>query len=116
MKLIEDDTVGIEAVLIRHICRQHLVLAVGRVVDDGTGGLVDGDAVLQRWAKHHHIHCHIKYNLGLIDIGGTAIDFSTLFTVCTGKVQRNGSGKLRLAHFLWYLYIGCCKLPVAVRF
>ena len=116
MQLIEDNSVGIEAMLIRHVRRQHFVFAVGRIVDDGTGGLVDGDAVLQRWAKHNHIHSHIKHNLGLIDIGSTAINFSTLLTVCTCKVQRNSGGKLRLAHFLWYLYIGCCKLPVAVRF
>ena len=115
VQLVEDDSVGVEAMLVGHVCRQHLVLAVGGVVHNGTGGLVDGDVPLKGRAKHHHVHSHIEYDLGLIDISGTAVDLRTLFAIRAGKVQGNGGSELTLAHLLRNLHVGSRELPVAVR-
>ena len=115
VQLVEDDSVGVEAMLVGHVCRQHLVLAVGGVVHNGTGGLVDGDVPLKGRAKHHHVHSHIEYDLGLIDISGAAVDLRTLFAISTGKVQGNGGSELTLAHLLRNLHVGSRELPVAVR-
>ena len=101
--------------LVGNVCRQHLVLAVGGVVHNGTGGLVDGDVPLKGRAKHHHVHGHIEYDLGLIDIGSTAVDLRSLFAVRTGKVQGDGGSKLTFAHLLRNLHVGSRELPVAVR-
>ena len=114
MELIEDHSVGIETVLVGHIRRQDFVFAVGRIIYDGTCGLVDGNVPFESRAEHHHIHSYIKYDLGLIDIGSTAIDLGSLFAVRAGKIQRDGGSKLGLAHLLRDLHIGRRKLPVAV--
>lgn len=114
MQLIEDHAVSIEAVLIRHIRREHLIKAAGRLIDDALFGVEDFHPLRERRAHADHIGGDIENDGRLIVIGGAAVDLGAFFTVAAGEQQRNGGGKFRLAHLLRNFHIGGVELTVAV--
>ena len=114
MQLIKNHTVGIKAMLVRHICRQHLVGGVGRQIGDLLLGFQDLYPLGKRWAEPHHIHRHIKDNLRLVAVSGTAIYLGTLLAVPAQEQERHSGGKLRFALFLRYLDVRRIELPIAV--
>ena len=114
MQLIEYDPARVEAMLVRNISRQHLVFAVGRIVDDRPCRFLYRHTVPECFAQHHHVHRHIEHDLCLVDICSTGIYFRSLLTVSAGQIQGYGSRKLTLAHLLRDLHIGSRELSVAV--
>ena len=115
MKFIEDHAVGIEAMLVRYICRQHLVGTVGGQISDLLLGLQDFHPLGKRRAEPHHIHRHVKDDLCLVAVGGTAIHLGPFLAVPAQEQERHSGGKLRLALFLRDLNVRRIELAVAVR-
>ena len=93
MQLIENDTVGVESVLVCHIRRQHLIGAIGREIGDLLLGFQDFHPFGKRRAEPHHIHRHIKHNTCLLTVTCTAVYFCTPFTVTACKIQRHSCCK-----------------------
>jgi hypothetical protein len=73
VQLIEDNAVGIEAVLVCHIGGQHLVEAVRRQVFEPLLRFEYLHALAECRAEPHHIDCHVKDDLGLIAVSGAAV-------------------------------------------
>src|SRR5699024_12765195 len=48
------------------------------------------------WAEPHHIHRHIKHNLGLVTVGGTPIHLGPFLAIPAQEQERHSGGKLRL--------------------
>ena len=114
MQLVKDHPVGIKAVLVRHICRQYLVGGVGRQIGDLLLRFQYFYTLGKCRAEPHHIHRHIKDDLGLVTVGSTPIHLSTLLAVPAKEQERHSSGKLGFALFLRDLDVGRVELPVAV--
>ena len=85
MQLVENHAVGIEAVLVCHIRRKHLVGGVGGKIGDLLLGLQYLHTLGERRAEPHHIHRHIKHNLCLVTVGGAAIHLRPFLTVPAQK-------------------------------
>ena len=116
VQLIKYHTVDIEAVLTVCLCRQHLIEAVGRLVDDTLLGGQNFYTAIQRRTHTHHISSHVKNDGCLLAVSCTAIDLGTFLTVAAGKQKGHRSGKLGLAHLLRNFHIGCRELSITVGF
>ena len=95
--------------------RQHLVEAVGGLVDDPLLGSEDLHAARERRTHSHHVSGHVEYDGGLLAVGSAAIHLGAFLSIAAGKQKRHRSGQLALAHFLRYLHISRVELPVPVR-
>ena len=116
MKLIKDHAVGIEAVLVRHVRRKHLVGAAGRQILDLLLRFQYLDPLGKRRTEPHHIYSYVKDYLSLVAVGGAAVDLGAFLVVPAGEEQRNGGGKFGFALFLRNLNVGGIELPVTVGF
>ena len=114
MQLVEHHTVDIEAVLGICLRRQHLIEAVGGLIDDSLLGGQDFHSLIERRTHTHHVGGHVENNGRLLAVSCAAIDLGPLLAITAGEQQRNGSGQLRFAHLLRNLHIGRVELPVAV--
>ena len=114
MQLIEDYTMGVKTVLVRHVSRQHLVGAVGGQVGDLLLRFQYLHPLGERRAEPHHIHSHIKDDLCLIAIGGAAIYLGPFLAVPAQEQQRHSGCKLTFTLFLRYLDVRRIELAVAV--
>ncbi|MPM44026.1 hypothetical protein SDC9_90704 [bioreactor metagenome] len=114
MQLIKYHTVGVKAVFVTNIGRQHLVGAIRFLIDESLGGVKNFDTLIQCRTHPHHIRRHIKNNRRLVPVGSTAVNLGAFLKISAGKQQSNRRRKFTLAHFLWYFHIGGIKLSVAV--
>jgi hypothetical protein len=114
MKLIEYNTVGIEAMLVSDIGGQHLVYAAGWKINKPFLRIKDFHTLGQGRAHPHHIRGYIKNNGCLVAVCGTAVNFGPFFVVTTGEKQGNSSRKLAFSHLLRYLHKGRVKLAITI--
>ena len=114
VQFVEHHAVGVEAVLVAHIGREHLVDTARWLINEPLLGIQYLDPLGERCTHPHHVSRHIEYNGRLLTVGSTAIDLGSFLTVTAGKQERHRSGKLGLALFLGYLNVGSVELPVAV--
>ena len=114
MQLIEDHAVGVKAVLVCHIRRQHLVGGVGGQIGNLLLGFQYLHPLGKRRAEPHHIHRHIEHDLCLVAVGGTPIHLGPFFSIPAEEQQRHSGGKLRLSLFLGDLDIRRIELTVTV--
>ena len=114
MQLIKNDSVCIEAVLVRHIRRKHLIGTVCRNVGDLLLRFQYLAPLFQCRTEPYHIDRYIKYDFCLVTVGSTAVDFRSLLSVTTEEKQGNRSRQFRLSIFLWNLDVGGVELTVAV--
>ena len=114
MEFVKNDSVGIKAVLIRHIRRQSFVLAPRRNVLHFLLRSLYIHLVCKHGTPLDHCESNVKDDLCLVAVSGTAVHLRSRLKVRTEEVQRNGGGKLGLALLLGDLDIGGIKLSVAV--
>ena len=107
---------GIEAVFVCHIRRQHLIFAFGRQVFDDLLRLGDFDTLFKSGAEPDHVHGNIEYDFCLVTVSGTAVDFGALLTVAAEKKKRNRCGKFGFSVFLGNFNVCGVELPIPVRF
>ena len=94
MQLIEYHAVDIKAVLTVGLSGEHLIEAVGRLIDDPFLGGQYFDATIKRRAHSHHIRSNIKNDGGLLSICSAAVDLGAFLTVTAAKEQGDSSGQL----------------------
>lgn len=116
MQLIKNHAVDVEAMLGVGLSREHLVEAVGGMVNDALLGREDLDPLGERRTHLHHIRRYLKNNGCLLAVGSAAIHLGAFLTVPAGEKKRHCSGQLRLAHFLGDLDVGGVELAVPVLF
>ena len=63
--------------------RQHLIEAVGWLINDALGSGQDFDALVQGRTHPYHIGGDVKNDGGLLSVGGTAVDLCTFLTIAT---------------------------------
>ena len=114
MQLIEDHAVGVKAVLVCHIRRQHLVGGVGGQIGNLLLGFQYLHPLGKRRAEPHHIHRHIKHNLCLVAVCGASIHLGPFLAIPAEEQERHSGGKFRLALLLWDLDIRRVELAVTV--
>ena len=95
--------------------RQHLVEAVGGLVDDPLLGSEDLHAARERRTHSHHVSGYVEYDGGLLAVGSAAVHLGAFLAVTAAEQKRHSRRKLRFAHFLRYLHISRVELPVPVR-
>ena len=116
VQLIKNHAVDVEAMLGVGLSREHLVEAVGGMVNDALLGREDLDPLGERRTHLHHIRRYLKNNGCLLAVGSAAIHLGAFLTVPAGEKKRHCSGQLRLAHFLGDLDVGGVELAVPVLF
>ena len=94
VQLIEYHTVDVKAVLTVGLSGEHLIEAVGRLIDDPFLGGQYFDATIKRRTHSHHIRSNIKNDGGLLSVGSAAVDLSAFLTVTAAKEQGDRSGQL----------------------
>ena len=114
VQLIKNHAVDVEAMLGVGLSREHLVEAVGGMVNDALLGREDLDPLGERRTHLHHIRRYLKNNGCLLAVGSAAIHLGAFLTVPAGEKKRHCSGQLRLALFLRYLDVRRIELPIAV--
>ena len=107
---------GIEAVFVCHIRRQHLIFAFGRQVFDDLLRLGDFDTLFKSGAEPDHVHGNIEYDFCLVTVSGTAVDFGALLPVAAEKQKRYRCGKFGFSVFLGNFNVCGVELPIPVRF
>ena len=105
---------GVKAMLITDVRRQHLVDTARWLIDQPLLGIQYLNPLCQRRTHTNHIGGNIENDGSLLSISCAAINLCAFFTVTTGQKQRNGGSQLRLALFLGDLNIGGIELPVSV--
>ena len=116
VQLVKNHAMDVEAMLGVGLRREHLVEAVGWMVDNALLRSKDLDPLGERRTHLHHIRRHLKNDGRLLAVGGAAIHLGALLTVPAGEQKGHRSGQLRLAHFLRDLNVGGIKLAVTVLF
>ena len=116
VQLIKNDAVDIEAVLGVGLSGQHLIEAVGRLVDDTLLGSEYLHAPVQRRTHTHHIGGNIKNDGRLLAVSCAAIDFGTFLTITAGQEQGHGSSEFGFSHLLRDFHIRGIELAIAIRF
>ena len=114
VQFVEHHAVGVEAVLVAHIGREHLVDTARWLINEPLLGIQYLDPLGERCTHPHHVSRHIEYNGRLLTVGSTAIDLGSFLTVTAGKQERHRSGKLGLTLFFRNLDVGSIELPIAV--
>ena len=114
VQLIEYNAVGIEAVLVRNVCRQNLIFALGRQILNGLLGFGDFHPFFQSRTEANHVHGNIKDDFCLIAVGGTAVDFGSLFTVTTKEKQSDSRCEFAFAVLFRHFDKGGVELSVSV--
>ena len=85
VQLVEHDAVDVEAMLRVGLRRQHLVEAVGGLVDDPLLGSEDLHAARERRTHSHHVSGHVEYDGGLLAVGSAAIHLGAFLSIAAGK-------------------------------
>nr|DAV87625.1 MAG TPA: hypothetical protein [Caudoviricetes sp.] len=114
VQLIKDNAVGVEAVLVGNIGGQYLVEAVGGQIGQPLLRFLDFHTLGESRTEPDHIHCHIKHDLCLVAVGGTAVHLGTFLTVTAGQQKSDCGGKLGFALLLWNFNVGGVELTVAI--
>ena len=116
MQLIKNHAVDVEAMLGVGLSREHLVEAVGWMVDDALLRSKDLDPLGERRTHLHHIRRYLENDRRLLAVGSAAIHLGALLAIPTGEQKRHRSGQLRFAHLFGNLDVGGVELAVAVLF
>ncbi|EJX05596.1 hypothetical protein EVA_06298 [gut metagenome] len=114
MELIEDNTVGVEAVLVPNISGKHLVDTARWLINEPFLRIQYLDPLRKCRTHPHHICCHIKHNGGLLAVSGTAVHFSPFLTVTTAKQKSDCRSKFALSLFLGDFNVGGIELAISV--
>ena len=85
VQLIENYTVGIEAVLIADICGKHLVDTARWLINEPLLGIQYLDPLRECRTHPHHISRHIEHDGRLLTAGSAAINFSAFLTIAAGE-------------------------------
>ena len=94
VQLIEYHAMDVKAVLTVGLSGEHLIEAVGRLIDDPLLGGQYFDAPIKRRAHSYHIRSNIKNDGGLLSIGSAAVDFGAFLTVTAAKEQSDSGSQL----------------------
>ena len=94
VQLIKYHAVDIKAVLTVGLSGEHLIEAVGRLIDDPFLGGQYFDAPIKRRAHPYHIRSNIKNDGGLLSICSATVDFGAFLTVTAAKEQGDSGGQL----------------------
>ena len=114
VQFIKDHAAGVEAVFTGDICRQYLINAAGRLVDQALLRIEDFAALGQRRTQPYHIRRDVKDNRSLLPVGGAAVDLGALLAVAAGEQKRHRGGQLGFPLFLGDFNIGHVELPVSI--
>ena len=85
VQFVEHDAVDVEAMLRVGLRRQHLVEAVGGLVDDPLLGSEDLHAARERRTHSHHVSGHVEYDGGLLAVGSAAIHLGAFLAVTAAE-------------------------------
>ena len=116
MQLVKNHAVDVEAVLGVGLRREHLVEAVGGMVDNAFLRSEDLDPLGERRTHLHHVRRHLENDRSLLPVGGAAIHLGALLTVPAGEQKGHRCSQLRFAHFLGDFDVGGVELAVTVLF
>ena len=94
VQLIKNHAVDVEAVLGVGLRREHLVEAVGGMVDNALLGCEDLDTLGERRTHLHHIRRHLKNDGCLLAVCSAAIHLGAFLAVPAGEQKRHRSGQL----------------------
>ena len=114
VQLIEDDAVGVEAVLVGDVRRKHLIRGVRRLIHELLLRLQNLHPFGERRTELYHIDRHVKDDLRLIAVRRAAVDLGAFLAVAAGEQKGYRRGKLTLSLFFRDLHVGGIELPVAV--
>ena len=85
VQLVEHDAVDVEAMLRVGLRRQHLVEAVGGLVDDPLLGSENLHAPGERRAHPHHVGGYVEYDGSLLAVGSAAVHLGAFLSIAAGK-------------------------------
>ena len=114
VQFIENNTVGIETVLVANISGKHLVDTARRLIDEPFLGVQDFDTLGECRTHTHHIGGNIENNGCLLSVSSTAIYLGAFLTITAGQQKCNGGSQFGFALFLGNLNICGIELTVAV--
>lgn len=115
VQFIKDHAAGVEAVLAGDVCRQYLINAAGRLVDQALLRIEDFAALGQRRTQPYHIRRDVKDDGGLLPVGGAAVDLGALLAIAAGKQKRHRGGQFGFTLLLGDFDVCHVELPVSIR-
>ena len=84
VQLIEHHAVGVEAMLVADIGREHLVDTARWLINEPLLGVQYLDPLGERRTHSHHIRSHIENDGRLLTVGSTSVHLGTFLAVAAG--------------------------------
>ena len=116
VQLIEHHAVGVKAVLVADIGREHLIDTARWLINEPFLGIQYLDPLGERRTHPHHIRRYIENDGCLLTVGGAAVHLGAFLSIAAGEQQSHRSGKLRFTLFFRDFDIRSVELPIAVWF